>query len=331
MDKERADRKALDKERSKLIRTDNEVGDDDEDDEAWTRKAMHLSRHADSRRRKRKDELKQDAADRDAEQVERAAARQKREEEAQLRADEEADRSDTEPNDDVDMVNGAEGEVDPNDPIYQAMMAAAQAPPRSISPYQQQLSPSPLNTAGTVPPDSTASRPAGAPAGRGGWHTVFEGEEDQDTPQRRLIPLNYSEEEQKAAQATAAVNTASAAAVPAVVANKDEEVEKLKKQIPRSMQTLTTIPINWEAYDAGQPKIGQKVGKWVSGQIERLLGQQEATLLNFVQGELNKHSAANAMLNELGPILDLEAEEFVLKLYQIVVFESSKFALLGQI
>lgn len=42
MDKERADRKALDKERSKLIRTDNEVGDDDEDDEAWTRKAMHL-------------------------------------------------------------------------------------------------------------------------------------------------------------------------------------------------------------------------------------------------------------------------------------------------
>ena len=244
---------------------------------------------------------------------------------------EEADRSDTEPNDDVDMVNGAEGEVDPNDPIYQAMMAAAQAPPRSISPYQQQLSPSPLNTAGTVPPDSTASRPAGAPAGRGGWHTVFEGEEDQDTPQRRLIPLNYSEEEQKAAQATAAVNTASAAAVPAVVANKDEEVEKLKKQIPRSMQTLTTIPINWEAYDAGQPKIGQKVGKWVSGQIERLLGQQEATLLNFVQGELNKHSAPHAMLNELSPILDLEAEEFVLKLYQIVVFESSKFALLGQI
>ena len=48
---------------------------------------QRCSRHADSRRRKRKDELKQDAADRDAEQVERAAARQKREEEAQLRAD----------------------------------------------------------------------------------------------------------------------------------------------------------------------------------------------------------------------------------------------------
>jgi len=40
VDKERADRKVLDKERAKLIRTDNEVGDEDEDDEPWTRKAI---------------------------------------------------------------------------------------------------------------------------------------------------------------------------------------------------------------------------------------------------------------------------------------------------
>ena len=239
---------------------------------------------------------------------------------------EEAARSDSEEND-QDMANGAEEEVDPNDPIYQAMMAAAQAPPRSVSPYQQYPSPSPLTTADTLPPDSTAGRPGAAPPAKGGWHTVFGGDEDQDAPQRRLIPLNYSEEEQKAAQAAAAATAAPIVAAPVI--NKDEEIEKLKKQIPRSMQTLATTAINWDAYNAGQPKIGQKVGKWVSGQIERLLGQQEATLLNFVQGELNKHSTPNALLNELGPILDLEAEEFVLKLYQIVVFESSKFALLG--
>ncbi len=241
---------------------------------------------------------------------------------------EEAARSDTEEND-QDMANGAEEEVDPNDPIYQAMMAAAQAPPRSVSPYQQYPSPSPLTTADTLPPDSSAGRPGAAPPAKGGWHTVFGGDEDQDAPQRRLIPLNYSEEEQKAAQAAAAATAAPIVAAPVI--NKDEEIEKLKKQIPRSMQTLATTAINWDAYNAGQPKIGQKVGKWVSGQIERLLGQQEATLLNFVQGELNKHSTPNALLNELGPILDLEAEEFVLKLYQIVVFESSKFALLGHI
>lgn len=45
------------------------------------------SRHAESRRRKRKEEVRQDAADRDAEEAERAAAYQKHEEEAQLRAD----------------------------------------------------------------------------------------------------------------------------------------------------------------------------------------------------------------------------------------------------
>ena len=154
---------------------------------------------------------------------------------------------------------------------------------------------------------------------------MFGGDEDQDAPQRRLVPLNYSEEEQKAAQAAAASTVA-----PTTVLNMDAEIDKLKKQIPRSMQTLATTPINWDAYDAAQPKMGIKVGKWVSGQIEKLLGQHEDTLLNFVQEELRKHSPPNTMLSELSPILDLEAEEFVLKLYQIVVFESSKFAIAGQ-
>ncbi len=48
---------------------------------------LACSRHAETRRRKRKEELKQDAADREAEEVERAATRQKREQEAQLKAE----------------------------------------------------------------------------------------------------------------------------------------------------------------------------------------------------------------------------------------------------
>ena len=238
---------------------------------------------------------------------------------------EDAARSDTEANDDIDMANGAHQEPDPNDPIYQAMMAAAQAPPRSASPYHNHVSPSPMDTTETAGPSRSASRHGVAASTKGGWHTVFGGDEDQDAPQRRLVPLNYSEEEQKAAQAAAASTVA-----PTTVLNMDAEIDKLKKQIPRSMQTLATTPINWDAYDAAQPKMGIKVGKWVSGQIEKLLGQHEDTLLNFVQEELRKHSPPNTMLSELSPILDLEAEEFVLKLYQIVVFESSKFAIAGQ-
>lgn len=41
MDKDRADRKGTDKDRAKLIRNDNELGDEDEDDEPWQRKLMH--------------------------------------------------------------------------------------------------------------------------------------------------------------------------------------------------------------------------------------------------------------------------------------------------
>lgn len=41
MDKEKSDKKGLDKDRAKLIRNDNELGDDDEDDEPWQRKLIH--------------------------------------------------------------------------------------------------------------------------------------------------------------------------------------------------------------------------------------------------------------------------------------------------
>lgn len=46
-DKERADRKAVEKDRAKLIRHDNEVEDEDEDEEPWQRKLLH-TRSADS-------------------------------------------------------------------------------------------------------------------------------------------------------------------------------------------------------------------------------------------------------------------------------------------
>ena len=45
------------------------------------------SRHAESRRRKRKEEARQDAVDQEAEEAERCAAHQKRQEEVRLRAD----------------------------------------------------------------------------------------------------------------------------------------------------------------------------------------------------------------------------------------------------
>lgn len=228
-------------------------------------------------------------------------------------------------NGDLDMSDAKSEDIDPDDPIYQAMIAAAQAPASIPSPQPTATSP---HT--SAQPRATTSKQHPAPASRGDWSTVFGADADQDTPQRRLIPLKYSEEEQQAAQAAAAAAAVTPAS-PALGVNKDEELGKLKKQIPRSLQALASSSINWDAYDSAQPKIGTKVGKWVSGQIEKMLGQQEESLLKFVQDELNNHSSPSTVLNELSPILDLETEEFVLKLYQIVIFESSKFGVLGHL
>ena len=47
---------------------------------------------------------------------------------------------------------------------------------------------------------------------------------------------------------------------------------------------------------------GLQVGKWVGGQIEKLMGQEEGSLRDFVLECLGKRTSPEALLGELEPI-----------------------------
>ena len=49
-----------------------------------------------------------------------------------------------------------------------------------------------------------------------------------------------------------------------------------------------------------------------------------AAQVEHVMQKLGEHSSPEAMLEEMQPILDTDAEKFVLKLYRFVVYESEK-------
>ena len=58
--------------------------------------------------------------------------------------------------------------------------------------------------------------------------------------------------------------------------------------------------------------------KYVTAQIVELLGEEEATLIDFIMKELRKGCATAFMLEEMKVVLDEDAEDFVVGLYKKV-------------
>ena len=67
------------------------------------------------------------------------------------------------------------------------------------------------------------------------------------------------------------------------------------------------------------------VRKWVASKIKVLLGVEEQAMINLVLLHLKTNSATpDSMRQKVGGILDEDTEEFVFKLWQVLLFEHLK-------
>ena len=161
-----------------------------------------------------------------------------------------------------------EPDVDPSDPIYQAMMAAAKAPQSSQAPLPAlvaaQLQRSPAHVAAGPSPARVAPAVRSAPGKRkAGLVSVF-GEDEDDKP-RTLKTLQYTEEELRAmreAEQAEQVGTVREAQDPtqdAVVVRK-----RIADSLPVTMDAVWAYNIDWAAYDAGKARLVPGISAWVS-------------------------------------------------------------------
>ncbi|KAK9832941.1 hypothetical protein WJX74_002428 [Apatococcus lobatus] len=314
IEKEKA--KDSEKERARQIRADLEPADSDDED-YWVRQPYSSSRRAEDRRRNRIQEVEADNADRNNEESERAAKR--------LRTSPEPDGSAdaSQPSDmgrqpsaarsgDSGQVRVRPMQVDPHDPIYQAMIAAAKAPtppPAAVGtlpapaaapailpgpPHhsRQSVAP-PLAHDSPAPPKASASQPPP----RRPLLSAFGNDEEEDQPRRRLVPLQYSEEELRAVQ-QAEQATAAGLANPA-----PEDFEARKRSIidslPSSQKDVFAFAVNWDAFSSPNSAVAGRIRTYVSKKIAELLGEEEQTLVDFVMEKLQEHAQAQQMLNEL--------------------------------
>jgi len=92
-----------------------------------------------------------------------------------------------------------------------------------------------------------------------------------------------------------------------------------------SKEELFAAPVAWDdkLHSLGT-SFAQELRKWVAEKIVEYLGEEEATLIDFVMDQVfNKRCAPQQILDEMEMVLDEAAEDFVIQLWCILLVPSS--------
>ncbi|KAK9117098.1 hypothetical protein Sjap_016045 [Stephania japonica] len=100
------------------------------------------------------------------------------------------------------------------------------------------------------------------------------------------------------------------------------DAKQLIDMIPKTKEELFSYEINWVVYD--KHELHERMRPWISKKITEFLGEEEATLVDYIVSSTKEHVQASQMLEQLQAILDDEAEMFVLKMWRMLIFEIKK-------
>ncbi|CAM8943969.1 unnamed protein product [Rhodiola kirilowii] len=100
------------------------------------------------------------------------------------------------------------------------------------------------------------------------------------------------------------------------------DAKQLIDTIPKTKEELFSFEINWTVYD--KHNLHERMRPWISKKITEFLGEEEATLVDYIVSSTQEHVKASQMLELLQSILDDEAEMFVLKMWRMLIFEIKK-------
>uniref|UniRef100_A0A1D1ZAQ2 RNA-binding protein 25 n=1 Tax=Anthurium amnicola TaxID=1678845 RepID=A0A1D1ZAQ2_9ARAE len=100
------------------------------------------------------------------------------------------------------------------------------------------------------------------------------------------------------------------------------DAKQLIDMIPKTKEKLFAYEINWDIYD--KHELHERMRPWISKKITEFLGEEEATLVDYIVSSTREHVHASQMLELLQSILDDEAEMFVLKMWRMLIFEIKK-------
>jgi RNA-binding protein 25 len=103
-----------------------------------------------------------------------------------------------------------------------------------------------------------------------------------------------------------------------------EKTKQIYLSLPKGRDEILGCSLDFAAM---QPLnlLEKVVRPWVAKKIKELLGVEEQAMINLVVGHLKSGSATSeSMMTKVSGILDEDSEQFVLKLWQVLIFEHLK-------
>jgi len=113
--------------------------------------------------------------------------------------------------------------------------------------------------------------------------------------------------------------TASNAQSVQIQEEKRQAVKKLIESIPTKKEDLFTFPLDWSLLDASL--MDKRIKPWVTKKIVEYIGEEEASLTDFICGSIMAKNNAEKILSDIRLVLDDEAEVFVVKMWRLIVYE----------
>lgn len=108
---------------------------------------------------------------------------------------------------------------------------------------------------------------------------------------------------------------------------KRQILEKTKeiyvKRLPKAREDILAYQLNWAAL-FGKEAV-EKVGRpWIGKKIKDYMGVEEQSVVGLIVKLLGARPTPQAMKEKLAHILDEKTDEFVVKLWQTLIFEDMK-------
>ena len=139
---------------------------------------------------------------------------------------------------------------------------------------------------------------------------------DENGNVKSVMDVDQSEDESKTKVSSKHTNHSSESIV-------ISSAQDLVGIIPSTQRKLFDYDIDWDVID--KHKIIEKVMRdWLNDRFYEYLGQEELVLVDFVADLLTKRNSATKMVLQLKMVLSNDTEQFVMKMWRRLIFETLK-------
>ncbi|XP_055721578.1 RNA-binding protein 25-like isoform X2 [Salvelinus fontinalis] len=146
----------------------------------------------------------------------------------------------------------------------------------------------------------------------------FGEEEADEAPRRRkLVPLDYGEDDKSLGLDGAEVPGGKGGPN---TEEKRKHIRSLIEKIPTARPDLFNYPLDWTAVDS--TLMERRIRPWINKKIIEYIGEEEATLVDFVCSKVMSHGTPQGILDDVAMVLDEEAEVFIVKMWRLLIYET---------